>query len=394
MSNRLAVVTTHPIQYQVPWLRRLAARPDVDLKVFFAMIPDAEEQGREFGVRFEWDIPLLDGYDYQVLENRASAPSLTEFGGCDTPALYREIRRGRFDAVIVNGWVVRSCIQALIACRLSGTPCIVRAEVNGLRSRAAWKQWLHRLLLSQYAACLSIGSNNRRYLLERGVPARRIFETGYCVDNDRFAAQAKAWRSSPGGAAKLRDRFGLDPNRTTFVFSGKYVEKKRPGDIVEAVARMSEAERGRLQVLMVGGGPLGDSLKERALNLPIHFAGFLNQSEITAAYAASDCLLLPSDSGETWGLVVNEAMACGLPAILSDQVGSAVDLVQPGLTGYIHACGDVPALSAMMSACANDPKHVARMGVAASELVHSGYNFDRVVEGVLQALAAVKEGST
>lgn len=390
---RVAMVTTHPIQYQVPWLRRLAARPAIDLRVFFAMIPDAAEQGREFGVRFEWDIPLLDGYEYSVLENRSKHPSLTEFSGCDTPQLYREICKGRFDAVIVNGWVVKSCLQALWACKRSGTPCIVRAEVNGLRPRAIWKRGLHRLLLAQYSACLAIGTNNRRYLLERGVPANRIFETGYCVDNERFSGQAAKWRAEPG-VAELRRRFGLELDRASFLFSGKFVEKKRPGDIIEAVRRLAPADRDRLQVLMVGGGPLGETLRAQAAGLPIHFAGFLNQSEITAAYAASDCLLLPSDSGETWGLVVNEAMACGLPVIVSDQVGSAVDLVQPGRTGHIHACGDVEALSALLAACIRDRASLARMGADASVLVRSSYNFDRVVDGVMAALSASEEGAT
>jgi glycosyltransferase involved in cell wall biosynthesis len=384
---RVAMVTTHPIQYQVPWLRRLAAKPGIDLHVFFAMIPDAVEQGREFGVKFEWDIPLLDGYSYSVLENRASRPSLTDFRGCDTPQLYREIRRGRFDAVIVNGWVVKSCLQAVAACRLAGTPCIVRAEVNGLRPRARWKMAMHRVLLAQYAAHLSIGSNNRRYLLDRGVDPRRIFDTPYCVDNERFAQGAERWRAELG-EARLAQRFDLDPGRTTFLFSGKFVEKKHPGDIIEAIARLPETDRQRVQVLLVGGGPLETELRARAADLPVRFAGFLNQSEITAAYAAADCLLLPSDSGETWGLVVNEAMACGLPAIVSDQVGSAVDLVHEGDTGFVFGRGDVVALSRTISRCAIDPGQLAAMGGNARVLVE-GYNFDRVVSGIESALSYV-----
>lgn len=381
---RVAMVTTHPIQYQVPWLRRLAARPGIDLHVYFAMIPDAAEQGRDFGVQFEWDIPLLDGYEYTVLENRARKPSLTEFLGCDSPQLYQEIRRGRYDAVMVNGWVVKSCLQALAACRLSGTPCIVRAEVNGLRSRPRWKTAAHRLLLAQYAAFLAIGSNNRRYLIERGAHPSRIFDTPYCVDNDRFERGAERWRVE----ADPTSRFGLDRGRTTFLFSGKFVEKKHPSDIIEAVRRLPEATRNLVQVLMVGGGPLDRSLRQEAKGLPVHFAGFLNQSEITAAYAASDCLLLPSDSGETWGLVVNEAMACGLPAIVSNQVGSAADLVSQGRTGFVHACGDVNQLAGLLARHADDRPALARMGTEAKARIQ-GYNFERVVSGVEAALSSV-----
>lgn len=382
---RVAVVTSHPIQYQVPWLQKLAKREDIHLHVFFAMIPDASEQGREFGVAFDWDLPLLEGYEYSVLENRSRRPSLTEFAGCDTPQIYGEIRKGRFDAVIVNGWVVKTCLQALLACRASGTPCIVRGEANGLRPRAGWKRWMHRLLLMQYRAHLAIGTNNRNYYLQLGVPAPRIFSTPYCVDNERFSMAADAWRRAPGRLS-LCERFGLAPDRATFLFSGKYVDKKRPGDIIRAVKCLADAGIASLQVLMVGDGPLNDDLRTEARGLPIHFAGFLNQSEITAAYAVADCLVLPSDHGETWGLVVNEAMACGLPALVSDQVGSAVDLVDAARTGETFPCGDIAALAGLMSAYASRPEDLARMGRAAQALVRADYNFDRVVAGVLAAL--------
>lgn len=386
---RVAMVTTHPIQYQVPWLQMLSATNGIDLHVFFAMIPDETEQGREFGVSFAWDIPLLEGYRYTVLENRSKRPSLTEFGGCDTPQIASEIRRGNFDAVIVNGWVVKTCLQALLACRLSGTPCIVRGEVNGLRPRAAWKRWLHGRLLAQYAACLSIGSNNRRYLLDAGVPEDRIFHTPYCVDNPRFGEAADARRATPGRDA-LRTGFGLEPDRVTYLFSGKFVAKKRPGDIVEAVRRLPTSDRDQIQVLMVGDGPQGEQLRAAAQSLPIRFTGFLNQSEIASAYAAADCLVLPSDHGETWGLVVNEAMACGLPALVSDQVGCAVDLVSPDVTGAVFGCGDVAALSEQLAALSHSPERLREMGANARRRVHSEYNYRQVLAGVLDSLESVR----
>ena len=385
---RVAVVTTHPIQYQVPWLQKLAARDGIELQVYFAMIPDSVEQGREFGVAFAWDIPLLEGYEYTVLENMAKPPSLTSFKGCDTPQIYREIRRGHFDAVIVNGWVAKTCLQALLACRWSGTPCIVRGEANGLRPRVFWKRWLHRLLLSQYSAYLSIGSRNRDYYLQSGVRADRIFATPYCVDNDRFSLSSSVLKSNPGHNA-LCARFGLDPGLPIYLFSGKFVEKKRPGDIIEAVKRLASAGPANFQVLMVGDGPLGDSLRASAQGLPIHFTGFLNQSEITAAYAMADCLLLPSDHGETWGLVVNEAMACGLPALVSDQAGCASDLVTAGQTGDTFACGNIDELAGLMGRYAARPDLLQQMGSEARRCVLANFNFDRVVDGVLAALQSV-----
>jgi glycosyltransferase involved in cell wall biosynthesis len=384
---RVAMVTTHPIQYQVPWLQRLSAREGIELTVFFAMVPDAAEQGREFGVAFAWDLPLLEGYRYQVLENRARNPSATEFAGCDTPGVGRELRKGGFDAVIVNGWGSKTSLQALLACRMAGIPCIVRGEANGLRPRAAWKRLGHRSLLRQYARYLCIGSNNRAYYESLGVPPSRIYLTPYCVDNQRFRDGAEQHLRLEGKEA-LRLRFGLQPELPTFLFSGKFVDKKRPMDVVEAL-RLVEQRGGRAQVLMVGDGPLRGELESAAQGLPVRFTGFLNQSEITAAYAASDCLLLPSTHGETWGLVVNEAMACGLTAIVSDQVGSAVDLVTPGLTGERFPCGDVNAFAGCIEELSRDPARLAAMGKSARERVNGGYTFDHVVEGVVAALASL-----
>jgi glycosyltransferase involved in cell wall biosynthesis len=384
---RIAVATTHPIQYQVPWLQRLAARDDIDLQVYFAMLPDAGEQGREFGVAFSWDLDLLDGYRYRVLHNRSRAPSLTTFAGCDTPGIIDEIRGGGFDAVIVNGWGSKTTLQALYACRRHGVPCIVRGEANGLRPRAWWKRSLHRALITQYSACLAIGTRNREYYLAAGVPPSRIFPTPYCVDNARFAASADAQRAAPGRAA-LCTRFGLVPQRTTFLFAGKFVDKKHPLDAVAAL-RIARAQGAEVQLLMVGDGPLRATLEAAAHGLPVRFAGFLNQSQMAAAYAACDCLVLPSDSGETWGLVVNEAMASGLPAIVSDQVGCAADLVQPGATGDVYPCRDVHALAARMQVQAADRDQLLAMGMKARAHVFASFTFEHVVDGVLAALRAV-----
>jgi glycosyltransferase involved in cell wall biosynthesis len=384
------MVTTHPIQYQVPWLRMLGDRDDIDLHVYFAMLPTSQEQGREFGVAFDWDTPLLDGYRYTVLKNESVQPGLTAWSGCDTPAIYAALRDGKFDAVIVNGWGSKTAVQALIACRRLRIPCIVRGEANGLRQRNWAKRLGHRALLSQYSAFLAIGQHNRRYYESLGVSKSLIFDTPYCVDNHRFAVAADEVRRRTE-RIELRSSFGLDPQAMAFLFSGKFVDKKHPADAIEAIGKLLASDGPAVQLLMVGDGPLRSQLEQAAAGLPIRFAGFLNQSQMALAYAASDCLVLPSDAGETWGLVVNEAMACGLPAIVSDQVGCAFDLVIAGTTGQIYRCRDVSALAARMQEFAVNSARCAELGLAARRHVESRFNFDGVVDGVLRALSAVKQ---
>jgi hypothetical protein len=203
---RIGFLTTHPIQYQAPVFRVLAHDPDVDFTALFAMLPDAQQQGDGFGVGFQWDLPLTEGYDYEVLHNVARQPGVTHFAGCDTPGIKRVLRRRQFDVLIVNGWVVKSCLQGLSASRRLGIPCVVRGEANLLRRRAWWKSLLHRRLLHRYAAALYIGAANREFYEHHGIPASRLFPSPYCVENHRFQGHAALWS---GRTAELRRRFGV-----------------------------------------------------------------------------------------------------------------------------------------------------------------------------------------
>jgi glycosyltransferase involved in cell wall biosynthesis len=391
MTIKIGILTTHPIQYQVPWFRRLAATPGIDLCVYFCMIPNEREQGDGFGIAFQWDVPLLDGYRYEVLENVARNPTLSRFDGCDTPGIARIVRDGGFDAFFVNGWVAKSCIQLLVACRRHGVPCIVRGESNNLRPRAAWKRLIHRALLSQYRACLYIGEGNKRFYLENGVRQEKLFFAPYCIENERFSQGAEAFRRD---RKEIRAAWGIPENAVIFVYCAKFIEKKRPMDILAALAEIKRAASGAqgIHVLMVGTGDLLEDCRKRALNedLPVTFAGFLNQSEITRAYAASDCMVLPSDHGETWGLVVNEGMACGLPAIVSDQVGCHLDLVTPGITGEVFPMGDVIALADCIRKSAEDSRRLVSMGREARKRVNR-YSYDEVVRGTFAALECVRK---
>lgn len=388
IPNRLVIVETHPIQYKAPLFRRLAADPGIDLTVLFAMIPDAAQQGAGFDTAFEWDAPLRDGYRSEVLENRAEHPSVTAFSGCDTPGMAARLRQLRPDAVLVNGWVAKTCLQALRACRRLGIPCMVRGEANLLRSRAVWKHLAHRILLRQYSAVLAIGSANRDFYRFHQYPEDRIFSAPYAVDNVWFAAQA-ADRSSCRGA--LRTAFGLAPDATVFLFAGKLENKKRPLDLLKALSLLPPESAARAQILVAGDGPLRSTCEgvARDQRLPVAFAGFLNQSRLPDAYAAADCLVLPSDAGETWGLVVNEAMASGLPAIVSDQVGCHPDLILPGKTGRVFPCGDLSSLAHRLAEMANDPARCRDMGCTAQSHV-SAYSVDTATAGIVAALRFLK----
>jgi glycosyltransferase involved in cell wall biosynthesis len=384
----LAFITTHPIQYQAPIFRSLAAHPKLSLEVFFCHEASSEEQAEAgFGVEFNWDIPLLDGYSYRFLDNVASRPGIAQFGGLDTPEVKTIISNSRFDAVIINGWHYKSAWQAMRACWKTKTPVMVRSDSHLFTQRAGIKRVakvpFYRWFISKLDACLPVGKWSSDYFLHYGASPERVFIVPHAVDTNYFARESKRLESE---RIAIRRAWGLDKTSAVFLFAGKFTDKKRPLDFVNAIA---EANRrgARVEGLMVGDGPLrvASEGEVRAANLPIRFAGFLNQSEITRAYVAADALILPSDGGETWGLVVNEAMACSLPCLISDRVGCGPDMITERETGAVFPMGDVKALASLVSEFSSDRAEIKRMGFRArsrAEKYSVAVAVDRTVEAV------------
>ena len=381
-SMKLAFLTTHPIQYQVPVFRHLAAEEGIEFQTLYCTIPTAAQQGAEFGVEFEWDIPLLEGYPYHVLENVSKNPGLMHFTGCDTPGVGDYLRRESFDAVVVNGWVVKSCLQTARACKRFRIPCIVRGEANNLRPRAWWKRLIHRRLMRFYDAFCPIGKASAAFYRELGISDDRMFLAPYCIENERIEASSPRDEQS---IAAAREHFGIDPEECCFLFCGKLIEKKQPIGLLQAVAE-AKKQGAQFQVLVVGDGELRNRCERIAKEqqLPVRFTGFLNQSEIGRAYSASDALVLPSDNGETWGLVVNEGFAAGLPALVSDQVGCHPDLIHEGETGWVHPFGDWKTLAEHLSRAAEQRDSLAEMGKNAKGLIRH-YSPRDAADGILRA---------
>ena len=345
---RLTCVQTHPVQYLAPWFRYIAQQcPDIELTVLYASRPRPEQQGTGFDRAFEWDTSLLDGYRWTIV--RESVPqddfSTRSYRGLDVDGIGGALARTNPDVVLVPGWYSVTLTRAIVWARTRGIPVIYRGDTNNETIPRGWRRPLWHLktraVLSLYSAYLSVGRRSRAYLTSHGAPATRIYASPACVDNAAFACAAEP-HLEPAARAAARTRLGAGPDDFVVLFSGKLESKKRPLDAVDAVAAL-----GPNAVLAVAGsGVLAAETQTRAAQLGVRLAtlGFVNQSRLGEVYAAADCLVLPSDSHESWGLVVNEAMATGLPAVVSDHVGCGPDLVVAGETGDVHRAGDVPDL--------------------------------------------------
>lgn len=354
---RLGVLTSHPIQYQAPLFRALAER--CDLQVYFAHRATPDNQAEAgFGVGFDWDLDLTAGYPHHYLTNVARSPSLVRFTGCDTPEIADHIARGRYEAFLVFGWHLKSYWQAALACRRLGVPVMARTDSH-LEAPRAWlkrrvKEWVYPRLLRRFDLYLPTGTRAAAYLHHYRVPEARIRIVPYCIDVPGFqegVGQARPARE------RRRAEWGLAPGELALLFAGKLIPCKRPGDLVAVVQRL-RAEGVPAHTVFVGAGPLEGQLRDQAqaTGTPAYFAGFKNQSEMPACYAAADLLVLPSDS-ETWGLTVNEAFACGLPAVVSSAVGCAPDLIEEGLTGAVYAPGDLAGLHRAIRRMAGSKDH-------------------------------------
>ena len=391
LSRRLGILVSHPVQYYTPWFRHLAKR--LTIEVFYAHRQDASAQARAgFGVEFDWDTPLLEGYPYRWLTNRARHPSVRTFNGCDTPELYHLLHAAQFDAFMVFGWNYKSAIQAIRACWQHNIPVLMRSD-SQLQTPRSWltsvvKFLPYRYFLPRLGTHLYVGQRNKDYLQHYGVAGDQLFFTPHFVDSTFFARHAEEAETA-GLPLQMRSEFGIPHDAFVWLYVGKFIAKKRPADILRACLEVFSTPQGaNVHVLIAGDGPLRTALElmARPHRQRIHFAGFRNQTQMPAVYRASNALILPSDGRETWGLVVNEAAACGVPALVSDAAGCGPDLIEPGRTGCTYPVGDIRALVrhmlALQKMCEDHPLTIRR---ALARKV-ARYSIERATEGLERAL--------
>jgi glycosyltransferase involved in cell wall biosynthesis len=366
----LAVLTTHPIQNQIPIWKGLAARKNIPFKVLYM-----SDQGLTaridpgFSRSLSWDIDLLSGYASEFIDTY-EGPNLNSFWRLRLKQGFgRALRQMGAHVLWIQGYQVAAYWQAVFAAQQLGTEVWLRGETNARRDTnridRQFKRTLLRQLLRRVDNFLYIGEANRQFYLGQGIAKERLAAAPYCVDNDRFATAADAARPERN---RIREEWGIPADAFCFLFAGKFVASKRPLDLVEAARRLNLLQAKKIHLLWVGTGELGGELRracytnfdaeitERgnatdARNGPnASFVGFLNQSEMSRAYVAADCLVLPSDVKETWGLVTNEAMASGLPCVVSNACGCAEDLVEPIRPDLCYSAGDITALARSMTA--------------------------------------------
>ena len=389
---RLAYLVTHPIQYQVPLLRLIAAEPDIELTVFFQSalsIDGYRDPG--FGRVVKWDVPLLGGFAHEFL------PAIGRRDVVDrhrplSHGIVTRLSRGQFDVLWVHGYARWFNWVAMLAAKATGIKVLMRDESNEISARRSAlkvlsKRVFMRLLAMVVDGFLAIGTLNRLYYIDHGIDPARIDLVPYCVDNGRFAALAQA--AAPGREA-LRRELGLASGRPVILFASKLQARKRPGDLLVAHRKLSEhlPAASRPYLLFVGDGELAGELRAAAGSADdIRFLGFRNQSALPALFDLCDVFVLPSEL-EPWGLVINEVMAVGRPVVVTSDVGCGPDLVKDGVNGRVVPVGDGNALAGALADILSDPNRAATMGRASVDTMAT-WSYAQDLAGLRAALHRV-----
>lgn len=358
MSTRLAIVTTHPIQYLAPVFAELTKQANLQVRVFYGWHGGLEKTTDPgFGRSVQWDIPLLEGYDYEFVSNVAKDPGSDHFRGINLPDLIGKLLAWKSEAVLVYGWCYKSHLDVLR--KLHGRiPILFRGDSTMLNPTTRWRGWARsnvlRWVYRHVDLAYYVGTRNRDYFLASGLTDDQLVFAPHAVDNARFQDT-----EAETTAAKWRESLGIQQEDVVFLLPAKLAPIKAPDLLLEAFKRIQATHAPRTHLVFAGSGPLEAALQERRIP-NTHFLGFQNQSQMPAVYRLADLVVLPSLS-ETWGLALNEAMASGRAVLASDRVGAAIDLVHPGINGWIVTANQVDSLADAL----REARQLGRDGLAA-----------------------------
>ena len=341
---KILIFATHPIQYQVPIYRELSKHLDL-IVVYLLKQTKKGQADAGFGVEFEWDVPLTEGYEFEYLNNLSKTPSSSVYNGIvlDKKVLAGLFDREKPDAVVIHGWFPKGMKQIINYTYRNNIPSFCRGDSTLFMTNSPIKKWAKeiyiRTILRKINYFLYVGIENKKYYQHYRIQENRLFPAFHCINTPFFQEQF------------LNKKEANNSSVIHIGFAGKFIEKKQPLLLLEAVNQSKY--KSIIQLLFIGDGPLRNDIESFTIEhqLKTLITGFLNQSEIVQkGYHLIDVLVLPSNQNETWGLVVNEVMTGGMPCIVSNRVGCHSDLIEEGKTGYVFESNSTESLTQKIDA--------------------------------------------
>lgn len=379
---KLAIVTSHPIQYYAPLFKLLHDRGQIQIKVFYTWSQSQEgiKFDPGFGKNIDWDIPLLDGYDYTFVKNIAAKPGTHHFNGVINPTLNAVVEEWKPDSILIIGWSFHSHLRCIryfhkkVQVLFRGDSTLL-AEQWGpkLLIRTIFLRWVYRSV--DYA--LYVGTNNKLYFLRHGLKKSQLIFAPHAVDNKRFFSNEDHYTEK---SLLWRKSLGIKETDIVFLYAGKLEYKKSPALLIQAFIKLDCPET---HLIILGNGPLEKKLKQKYSNTShLHFIDFQNQSQMPVVYRLGEVLALPSKGPiETWGLSVNEAMACSRAVIVSDRCGCGIDLVKPNINGFIFRRNNLKDLLISMKLMVDNKARLNEMGKNSKEIIKD-WCFEKICDPI------------
>jgi glycosyltransferase involved in cell wall biosynthesis len=398
--KKVAILIARPGPTNAPLFKKLSKHPLINLTVFYFtdIGINKADYDSEFNLKINWGSGVLDGYNYKFLKSLLPKRISEKRDTWVNLGVIKEIYLGKYDAFIVYGWSAPTHWLSFIACFLTKTPIFIWSE-NPLQQEflkfgffQKIKRFVLRVLFRYVSGFLYIGEQNKKFYEFLGVKQNKLFFTPYATSNEICMERAK---SLIPNNKDLRIQNGFSVNSPLILFVGKLIEKKRPLRLLRAYE--SILKRGNLKELptlvFIGDGELRKELelyvKERNLK-KCFFKGFQDKEGVYKYMSIADVFVLPSGMGETWGMVVNEAMCFSLPVVVSDVVGCGVDLVHSGENGYIFKLDDEEELAVNLLKIISNLEGAKQMGEKSNKIIQ-GYSQERDVEGIVEAVLSLEK---
>jgi glycosyltransferase involved in cell wall biosynthesis len=385
--KKLAIISSHPIQYNAPLFALLAEKGEFDLRVFYTWGEDAVKPkfDPDFGKVIEWDIPLLKGYSYQFVKNVAKEPGSHHFFGIDNPHLIYEIEEWGADVVWIWGWSFKSHLKAIryfygkISVWFRGDSTLLDDSI-GFSLKSVFRGMVLKWVYRHVDTAFFVGENNKKYFLKFGLKENQLVRAPHVVDVERFAAWTEQYTRK---LESWKTELGIKPDDFVILFAGKFEPKKNPNFIISLAKQLKS---DRFKFVMVGNGVLESEINEAAkLDKRIIVLPFQNQTRMPLTYRLGDVFVLPSvGPGETWGLAMNEALACGIPVLGSNKCGGSKDLIDESC-GLEFEPSDITSVVQHLNALCSDKDELNEMKQNAAKRAQE-FHYSKVVEVVNQQM--------
>ncbi len=396
-KSKIIIVSAQPIQNPRTW-QLLAEYDQVEMLMAYCTLPDPKlwERGGEYINKTVFDLPMLEGYPWVKLKNFSPLPQMGTFWGLMNLGLIKLVPK--YDVCLVHGHSYFSFWLAIFMAKFTRKKLLVSSDATYIEGsqtslsennqKPSWKNKLKKKIFpyfyNHFLDGLVVPSTAaQNFQLSLGVQENKIFVAPYVVDNELIKTIAEQTDRN-----KLRAEWQIPEDALIVVFCAKFLPRKSPQDLLQAFSKVTVPNS---YLVLVGDGPLKESLETEVKQLNIEekvrFLGLVKYSELPNVYTASDILVHPAE-WEPYGLIVNEAMICGIPVIVSNRVGAGYDLVQEGVTGYTYPCKDVEALARLLNQVLSDRLLLKSLGQAAQKRMET-WSSKEHIEAIIKAVKTI-----